>query len=173
MKSEGRRLALIAHNVRSAHNVGSLLRTADGLGIEMVYLTGYTPYPEAPGDERPPHIRRKTSAAIAKTALGAEQSLNWRHSQDIRECLKKLSSDGFQIIALEQTATADNISGFKSDRDVALMVGNEVNGLEKGTLEMTDAQLYIPMLGTKESFNVSIAGAMALYHLRYMDKYAA
>lgn len=170
MKRGNRRLVLIAHNVRSAHNVGSLLRTADGLGLVSVYLTGYTPYPETIGDERPPHIRRKVSAAISKTALGAEKKLNWRRAKDIHECLEELANDGYRIVALEQTAKADAIEDFKAGGDIALVVGNEVGGLEEDILKTIDTHLLIPMLGTKESFNASIAAAMALYHLRYLDK---
>lgn len=165
-----RRLVLLAHDVRSANNVGSLIRTAEGLGVETVYLTGYTPYPEISDDERPLHIRRKVSAAITKTALGAETYLDWRRYQDIRDCLMGLARDGFQIVALEQTAKAADIFTFRSSADIALVVGNEVGGLDKDILEMIDTHLHIPMRGKKESFNVSVAAAMALYHLRNLDK---
>lgn len=173
MANNTRRLVLVVHNVRSAYNVGSLLRTADGLGLETVYLTGYTPYPEEPDDERPPHIRRKTSAAIAKTALGAEKTLDWRHYADIWECLKNLKADGFMLVALEQVPTAIDLSEFRSSRNVALIAGSEVSGLDEAVLQAVDTSLQIPMLGAKESLNVSIAAAMALYHLRYLDKYTA
>ncbi len=170
MSVPNRRLALIVHNVRSAHNVGSLLRTADGMGVEQVIFTGYTPYPEAPADERPPHVRRKASAAIAKTALGAEKSLAWKHYGDLQECVDELAGQGFMIIALEQTAAAGDLADFHPGDAVALVVGNEVDGLDGPALKLTDMQLQIPMMGAKESFNVSVAAAIALYHLRHLDK---
>ena len=165
-----RRLVLIAHNVRSAHNVGSLLRTADGLCVEMVYLTGYTPYPESPQDDRPPHIRGKVSAAISKTALGAEKSVNWNYYADIQDCLDRLEKRGFTIAALEQTPVSRDITDFSPPSKVALVAGNEVEGLDEEILKNLKIHLRIPMLGAKESFNVAIAASIALYHLRYLDK---
>lgn len=160
----------MVHDVRSAHNVGSLLRTADGLGLDAVYMTGFTPYPESPDDDRPPHIRKKMSDAIAKTALGAEKTIRWQHYRDIQECLEELTAAGFSIAALEQTPKAKNISDYKPKGDIALIAGNEVKGLDSKSLSLVKNQLYLPMLGSKESFNVAIAAAIALYHLRYLDK---
>src|ERR1043166_3289342 len=94
---------LIVHNVRSAHNVDSILRTADGFGINEVYLTGYTPYPVIPDDSRLPHVVARTEKRIAKTALGAQKSLNWHYQADIYKLLNQLRQKGLQIIALEQT----------------------------------------------------------------------
>jgi 23S rRNA (guanosine2251-2'-O)-methyltransferase len=161
------RLALVIHNVRSAHNVGSLLRSADGFGVEKVYLTGYTPYPELKYDNRLPHLRQKISKQIKKTALGAERSLNLIHEADIDKCLTELSADGFMIVALEQTPRAKNLIEFKTTKNIALILGNEVSGLESDVLKANPDHIKIPMLGQKESLNVSIAGAIALYHLRW------
>jgi 23S rRNA (guanosine2251-2'-O)-methyltransferase len=161
------RLALVIHNVRSAHNVGSLLRSADGFGVEKVYLTGYTPYPQLKYDDRLPHMRQKISKQIKKTALGAERSLNLIHEADIDRCLVELSAGGFMIVALEQTPRAKNLHEFKTTKDVALILGNEVSGLESDILKAVPDHIKIPMLGQKESLNVSIAGAIALYHLRW------
>src|SRR5450432_2451686 len=97
-----RKIVLVVHNVRSTHNVGSLLRTADGMGIDHVYFTGYTPYPAAADDERLPHIREKLTQQIHKTALGAEDSLSWSHRPEISDLLKSLKKDKFLIAALEQ-----------------------------------------------------------------------
>lgn len=166
-------IILIVHNVRSAHNVGSLLRTAEGLGVEKVYLTGYTPYPEAEDDERLPHIWQKMSRQIHKTALGAEKILAWEHHEDIKKLLGSLAQDGYQLAALEQTAKAISLRDFQPSGPVALIVGNEVDGVDKETLCQVSVHLQILMLGSKESFNVAVAAAMALYHLRYMDKEAA
>lgn len=97
-------IIVIAHNLRSTHNVGSLLRTADGLGIDTVYLTGYTPYPSLPDDQRLPHIANKLDRQIHKTALGAEHSQKWQHQATIEPLLSNLKQQGFQIVGLEQTA---------------------------------------------------------------------
>ncbi len=98
-----RRIVLVVQDVRSTHNVGSLLRTADGLGITKVYLCGYTPYPEYPGDPRLLHQRSKATRQIAKTALGAEKSVAWEHCDDVNRLIERLRGDGYTVAALEQT----------------------------------------------------------------------
>jgi 23S rRNA (guanosine2251-2'-O)-methyltransferase len=162
-----RRLVLIAHDIRSTHNVGSLLRTADGLGVEHVYLTGYTPYPAFDGDTRLPHEAARTARAINKTALGAENSVAWTSSTDVLKIMSGLKRDGFDICALEQTDTAIALNEFKPNDKTALLVGREVEGIEPELLNLIPTHLVIPMYGTKESFNVVQAAAMALYHLRF------
>jgi tRNA G18 (ribose-2'-O)-methylase SpoU len=162
-----RDIVLIIHNVRSAHNVGSLLRTADGLGVKKVVISGYSPYPKFSGDTRLPHIAAKAGRSIAKTSLGAEASVKWDYVDGLSETRADLSSEGYLIAALEQTDSAIDLSKFEPPPKVALVVGNEVDGLDRHTLESAKIHLKIPMLGSKESFNVSVAGAMALYHLRY------
>src|SRR3981081_4176383 len=97
-----RDVILIAHNVRSTYNVASLLRTADGLGVKAVFLTGYTPYPQDPYDERLPYIAQKVDSQIHKTALGAAQSVPWRHSEMLEPLLDDRRGTGFAIVALEQ-----------------------------------------------------------------------
>jgi tRNA G18 (ribose-2'-O)-methylase SpoU len=162
-----RRIVLVVHDVRSAHNVGSLLRTADGLGVETVYFSGYTPYPEAPDDSRLPHIRTRISNQIHKTALGAEDALSWKHEADPVNLLGRLRKDGYSIVALEQTLDSQTLADYRPNANVVLLVGNEVTGLDAEMLKKIDLCLEIPMLGRKESFNVSVAAAIALYHLRY------
>ena len=159
-------VVLIVHNVRSAHNVGSLLRTADGLGIDHVYLTGYTPYPALNKDTRLPHIASKVSLKIHKTALGAEDSVDWSHQEDINDVFELLHEQNFLIAALEQTAGSKNLSQFKPPNKIALLVGSEVTGLPPDVIKAVDVALEIPMQGKKESFNVSVAAAIGLYHLR-------
>lgn len=160
-------LILIVHNVRSAHNVGSLLRTADGLGVRQVYLTGYTPYPKVKADIRLPHESARVSKRIEKTSLGAEKYVDWRQTEDIRSLIKGLKADGFKIIALEQATGSKKLEGYNDKNDAALIVGSERGGLSRDILCQCDEIIEIPMLGHKESFNVSVAGAMALYRLRY------
>jgi 23S rRNA (guanosine2251-2'-O)-methyltransferase len=168
------KLVLVAHNIRSAHNVGSLLRTADGLGVDKVFLTGYSPYPQSDDDARMPHLRRKISLQIHKTALGSELFVPWEYQENIFSCLKQLSEEGFMPVALEQTAKAIPIEKFKASKKVALIVGNEVSGLDKDVLKEVDQHIKIQMKGSKESFNVAIAAAIALYQLRagHIDKSA-
>ncbi|HLA49153.1 MAG TPA: TrmH family RNA methyltransferase [Candidatus Saccharimonadales bacterium] len=159
-------LIIVVHNVRSAHNVGSILRSADGLGIERVYLTGYTPYPPSPGDQRLPYLAQKAGRQIHKTALGAEATVRWQHEPDVIKAIDKLRAAGYRIAALEQTSKSLNLAGFKPPGKLALVVGSEVGGLDKMVLELCDSYLQIPMSGQKESFNVAVAAAIALYHLK-------
>ena len=161
-----RTIILIAHNLRSAHNVGSLLRTADGLGLQTVYLTGYTPYPVMEHDERLPHLAQKISKQITKTALGAESSQSWVHADDISTVLTALKDEGFVIAALEQAENAILLPQYKSPEKIALIVGREVEGVEHELLDACDTIIEIPMYGRKESFNVSVAAAIALYSLQ-------
>jgi len=160
-------LILVVHNIRSTHNVGSLLRTADGLGLEAVYLTGYTPYPAAPDDERLPHLAQKLTQQIHKTALGAETTVPWRHFATIDQALAALRQSGFTIAALEQAAGSIALPDFQPPPKLAIIVGREVEGLEPEVLQAVDQIIEIPMAGLKESFNVAIAAAMALYHCRF------
>jgi 23S rRNA (guanosine2251-2'-O)-methyltransferase len=162
-----RKLVLIAHNLRSAHNVGSLLRTCEGLGVDEIYLTGYTPYPARTGDERLPHLAQKTSRQIAKTALGAEKSAAWQHQTNINSVLAKLKSRAFVIAALEQAPGSVKLPEFNPPAKLALIVGREVEGIEPEILAICDRIIEIPMFGRKESFNVVQAAAMALYHFRF------
>jgi 23S rRNA (guanosine2251-2'-O)-methyltransferase len=164
-----RQLILIAHNLRSAHNVGSLLRTADGLGVAEVWLTGYTPYPVIANDSRLPYLAQSISKRIAKTALGAEKNVVVKQSGNILSVIEGLKKQDFLVTALEQTKSSINITDFKPPQKLALIVGREVEGIEAGVLKMADEVLEIPMLGQKESFNVAVAASMALYSLRFAD----
>jgi 23S rRNA (guanosine2251-2'-O)-methyltransferase len=161
------KIVLIVHNVRSCYNVGSLLRTADGLGVYQVYFTGYTPYPPIKNDGRLPHIANKISRQIKKTSLGAEKSVVWKHEAEIKPLLNRLKKDNFQIAALEQISRSVNLPSFSNNRNLVLIAGNEVEGLDEEVLAEADICLEIPMSGTKESFNVAVAAAVALYHLKY------
>jgi 23S rRNA (guanosine2251-2'-O)-methyltransferase len=159
-------LVLIIHNVRSSYNVGSLLRTAEGLGVERIILSGFTPYPYRQPDNRLPHIAKKTHNQIHKTALGAEEFLNWRRTDTVFTEIKNLKKTGFVVIALEQTKYSISLSTYKPPRKIALIVGNEIEGLDHKLLKLAEVSLEIPMEGYKESFNVSIAAAIALFYLK-------
>lgn len=162
-----RKIYLIIFNVRSAHNVGSLLRTADGLGISKLFLSGYSPYPAQDKDARLPHEASKVNNQIHKTALGAENTVNWKYVNSVLSVIEDLRAKGFQICALEQSTKAVNLNDYMPQNNVAIIVGNELAGVGDEILQNVDVILEIPMLGKKESFNVAQATAMALYHLRF------
>lgn len=164
-----RDIVLIAHDIRSCHNVGSLLRTAEGLGITTVYLTGYTPYPTKQNDSRLPHIAEKLTKQISKTALGAENTIAWEQSDNIEPILAKLKTDGYVLTGLEQTKDSTLLHEYQPPVKVALLLGREVEGIDPEILKLLDKTLEIPMFGSKESFNVVQAAAMSLYHLRFTE----
>lgn len=168
MTGSGRHIILIAHNIRSIHNIGALLRTTEGLGVKMV-ISGYSPYPRITEDRRLPHEITNTQRAIHKTALGAEEATHWRHIDQLSPYLSQLRVTGFHVYALEQTADSLSLPAFSIPDKLAIIVGNEITGIEKALLKTLDGALEIPMLGEKESFNVSAAAAMALYHSVFND----
>jgi len=164
-----RSIILIGHNLRSCHNVGSLLRTAEGLGLAKVYLTGYTPYPGGQADDpRLPHEALKLTKQIHKTALDAENQIDWEHRGDVFSLLTSLRADGYAVMAVEQSDTSIALPHFVVPQKIALLVGREVEGMEPEILAACDGALEIPMFGHKESFNVVQAAAMALYHCAFM-----
>jgi len=152
--------------MRSIHNVGSLLRTADGLGVDLVCLSGYTAYPAKDNDERLPHLAKKLDAQIHKTALGAEHSVKWRHEDTLEQAVHKLKEDGYKIVALEQNDKSILLSEYTNRPDnIALLLGSEREGLSEEELEYADQIIEIPMKVSKESFNVVQAAAICLYTL--------
>lgn len=142
---------LVLHNIRSTHNVGSIFRTADAMGIKKIYLTGFTPDP------------------AQKTALGAEKYVEYERFKNIHRLIPSIKSQGFFIVSLEQGKKTINIQKFSKRRikKIALILGNEVRGISKSILKKSDAVVEIPMKGKKESLNVSVAGGMALYAMIY------
>jgi len=160
-------IILIAHNLRSTHNVGSLLRTAEGLGVQKVILSGYTPHPGHAADRRLPHEVAKIAKDIQKTALGAEASQSWEYHQNILPVIEHLKKQGYTVAALEQTDTSRELPKYHPPQKIAILVGREVEGVEQNVLDACDLALEIPMFGKKESFNVVQAAAMALYHCRF------
>lgn len=160
-------IVLIAHNLRSIHNVGSLLRTAEGLGVSEVYLTGYTPHHAVPNDDRLPHEIIKIEKQLRKTALDAEQTITWHHAKDVATVITDLKKRGYVVAAVEQTDTSIDITSYSVPDKIALLVGREAEGVEPEILRLMDIHLEIPMFGSKESFNVVQAAAMALYHCRF------
>ncbi len=160
------KLVVIAHNIRSIYNVGSIFRTSDGFGVDHLYLTGYTPHPEIQHDTRPPHERQRITKQIHKTALGAEHSLNFAYRQDPLPLLARYRTLGYTLAALEQASKSIMLSDYKViPSKLVLILGEEVQGISTHLLERCDVTLEIPMVGKKESFNVSVATGIALYAL--------
>ncbi|OGI15218.1 MAG: hypothetical protein A3E38_02865 [Candidatus Moranbacteria bacterium RIFCSPHIGHO2_12_FULL_54_9] len=154
-------LILIIHNVRSAHNVGSLFRTADGAGVAEIILTGYT---AKPPKKDALHLTA-AEKAFQKTALWAEGHISWRKAGALGTVLTSLRKDGWEIIALEQHTRSVGYLTYKPKRLVALLVGNEVRGVDAKILKRCDRIIDIPMRGHKHSLNVSVAAGIALYHI--------
>lgn len=158
-------LTLVLSNVRSAHNVGSIFRSADAFGIEQIMLCGITPYPEVRNDHRLPHVRLKATQMIAKTALGGEQTIPFRHIPRIESAIKELKTHGHKVVALEQHQKSVSLTQIEKSDKIALIVGNEVKGISERILAICDVIAEIPMRGKKESLNVSVATGVALYEL--------
>lgn len=162
-----RKVVLIAHDIRSTHNIGSLLRTGECLGVERVYISGYSPYPSVPNDERLPHIHQKLTAQIHKTALGAESLVPWERQPDLPALIRKLRGNGYTVAALEQAPGSTDISSWIPPDKIAILLGREVEGVEDALLKLCDYAVEIPLFGQKESLNVVQAAAIALYQAQF------
>lgn len=156
-----KQLTVILYNIRSTYNVGAILRTCDCLGVSEVIFTGYTPFL----DKGLPHEQEKLRKAIHKTALGAEDMLNWRRAE-ISEAIAELKEQGFSVVALEQGEHSLNLADSPElPEKIALILGEEVHGIPTELLTQCNQLLEIPMLGQKESFNVSVATGIALWEI--------
>jgi len=152
-------LIAVLDNIRSLYNVGSIFRTADAFNIDKIYLSGYTPAP----------INDRQKKEIHKTALGAEEFIKWEKFGKTWKLLENLKKQGFYIVGLETDKKAINIAKFNSlvsQKKMVLVVGNEVKGLSQKILKRCDKIVKIPMLGKKESLNVSVAFGIAAFYLR-------
>lgn len=156
-------IIVIAHNIRSAHNVGSIFRTCEGFGVSKIIFSGYSPYPKCKNDTRLPHIYEKLAMQIHKTALGAETMVEFEYQENPN--INNLESEGFHIVGLEQDDRSISLKDFKVCPKIALILGEEVHGIEKFLINQCDTIIEIPMLGKKESFNVSVATGIALYQM--------
>jgi len=152
---------VIAHNIRSTHNVGSIFRTCEGFGVKKIILSGYTPYPKTNNDPRLPHIAYKLTSQIHKTALGAETMVPFEY-QELPD-FALLRKDGYTIVGLEQNDRSVMLPDYHPPKKIALLLGEEVHGLTPELLDECDELVEIPMKGQKESFNVSVATGIALY----------
>lgn len=155
MISQEPKICLALHNIRSTHNVGSIFRTADAAGVSKIYLCGLTPAPT----DRFGRIRKD----IAKSALGAEKTVVWESVADIRSLVEKLKKEKVKIIGLEQDSKSVNYKKIKFVKNTLIILGNEVDGIEKEILKACDEIIEIPMKGKKESLNVSVAAGIVLF----------
>lgn len=161
-----RSIVVVAHNIRSTHNVGSLLRTGSVFAIEHVHVTGFTPYPAYEQDPRDPKLRDLQTRRLAKAAAGAERTMPFTRHDDVVALLDSLRADGYVVTGLEIDPDALTIGDYAPGGKVALLLGDEVRGIEPEMRERCDVLLQIPMFGFKDSLNVSVAAGIALYSLR-------
>jgi len=161
-------LTVILHNIRSTYNVGAVLRTCEGLGVKQVIFSGYTPF----WKRGLPHEREKLRRQIHKTALGAEEMVESEYVEDLVGLIGSMKGKGWKILALEQSEKARNLRDFVAEDTgkYGLILGEEVHGITPEVLALADDVLEIPMVGKKESFNVSVAAGMAIWELNRKDK---
>ena len=146
-------IAVVLENVRSMHNVGSVFRTSDAFLVNTIYLCGYTP--------KPPH------RDIQKTALGATETVVWKGIEKTQECIEKLKKEGYRILAVEQAHGSIPLDVFtlSSNQPIALIFGNEADGVSAETLSLCDGCIEIPQFGSKHSFNISVSAGIVLWEL--------
>ncbi len=143
---------VVLNDIRSLYNVGSVFRTADGAGVEKLWLCGITGHPP--------------DTQITKTALGAEQEVPWEYRRDVCEVLRELKARGYRIVFLEQLAESIPYQDFCPSGPVCLVLGNEVGGISEELLSLCDRTIEIEMAGLKNSLNVSVAFGVVAYHFR-------
>ncbi len=143
-------IVVVLEDVRSTFNVGSVLRTSDGAGVSKVYMCGITPDGKHP--------------KVVKTALGAENFIQWEHVKDTGELLGKLKAEGFQIVSVEQSEKSEDYRKINYGEKIAFVFGNEITGVSEATLSASDHIAEIPMLGKKNSLNVSTTTGIILYN---------
>lgn len=140
----------VLENIRSAYNIGSVFRTADAFLLEGIYICGYSAFP--------PHKE------ITKTALGAEETVHWKHFKNIKEAIEELKEKGYKILAVEQAVGSIKLNQFSLPNEkIAVVFGNEVTGVEQSTIEMVDGCIEIPQLGMKHSLNISVAAGIVFW----------
>ena len=144
-------VVIVLDNVRSMENIGSFFRTADAFRIGAIYLCGIT--------ARPPHRE------IHKTALGADESVDWQYFETTAEACEHLKSIGYKIFAVEQVENSIKLDDFTPEEKSAYIFGNEVDGVDDAVLPYCEQAIEIPQEGTKHSLNVSVSGGIIMYHL--------
>lgn len=146
-------VVVVLDNIRSMHNVGSVFRTADAFLMRGIYLCGYTP--------QPPH------RDIQKTALGATETVAWKHAPETVDAVKELKQNGYRVYAVEQVQSSISLNQFdvNQQQPIAVVFGNEVSGVEEEVLKLCDGCIEIPQLGMKHSLNISVAAGIVLWEL--------
>ncbi len=144
---------VVLENIRSAYNVGSVFRTSDAFLVHSIYIIGYT--------SQPPHKE------IKKTALGAEESVQWKHFENSAEAIADLRENGYNVYAVEQTEGSFKLNaiGFEPEEKIAVIFGNENAGVEQATIMLCDGCIEIPQLGMKHSLNIATAVGVVLWEL--------
>ncbi len=151
-QSEKLPVIVVLENIRSAYNVGSIFRTADAFLLHSLYICGYTAHP--------PHKE------IKKTALGAEESVSWKHFKNVAEAIEEIKAEGYKVYAIEQAENSWKLGSFATDDEkVAVIFGNEVTGVEQDTIALCDGVIEIPQAGMKHSLNVATAAGVVLWEL--------
>lgn len=151
--SEKMPIVVVLENIRSAYNVGSVFRTSDAFLIEAIYITGYS--------ARPPHKE------VKKTALGAEDSVEWKHFANAGEAVAQLQNEGYKVYAIEQVENSIHLQNLEwnAGERIAVVFGNEVSGVEQSTIGLCDGTIEIPQLGMKHSLNIATAAGVVLWEL--------
>lgn len=149
-QAEKKPLIVVLDNIRSFSNVGAVFRSADAFLVEAIYLCGITP--------KPPHRE------IHKTALGATDTVSWQYFEKTSDAILHLQKNNYHIAAIEQTNQSVSLEGFKPDFPLALIFGNEVDGVDNEILKMCDVAIEIPQLGTKHSLNIAVCAGIAIWH---------
>ena len=145
-------VTVVLNNIRSLYNVGSIFRTADGAGVEKIWICGISGHPP--------------DKQISKTALGAEAQVPWEHEEDVVKIIKKLKKQGYQIVLLEQIEKSVSYDEFIPKGPVCLVIGNEISGINDEIVALCDSAVEIEMAGIKNSLNVSVAFGIIAYHMR-------
>jgi 23S rRNA (guanosine2251-2'-O)-methyltransferase len=152
-RSEKIPVIVVMDNIRSMHNVGSVFRTADAFLLEAIYLCGYT--------AQPPH------RDINKTALGATETVAWKHFETTIEAVKALQQNGYKVYAIEQVESSISLEKFniRADEKTAVVFGNEVEGVQQEVIALCEGCIEIPQLGMKHSLNISVAAGIVLWEI--------
>jgi 23S rRNA (guanosine2251-2'-O)-methyltransferase len=150
-QSEKIPIIVILENIRSAYNVGSVFRTADAFLVEAIYIVGYS--------AKPPHKE------IKKTALGAEETIAWKHFAITTEAVDAVRSQGYAVYAVEQVEKSISLEKFHADGPTAVIFGNEVSGVDQATIHLCDGCIEIPQLGMKHSLNIATAAGVVLWEM--------
>ncbi len=152
-EAEKNKVIVVLENIRSMQNVGSVFRTADAFLVEAIYLIGYTP--------QPPH------RDIHKTALGATETVNWKYFAKTSEAITELKANGYKLFGIEQAEGSMLLQDFEKEKEekIALIFGNEAEGVEQETLLQCDGCIEIPQFGSKHSLNISVAAGVVLWEM--------